>query len=65
MSCKAWVMVFVCNLSKACNSQVVEGHSTEKLANGLTRLTCEVGVPAKVLIDQDSALMQCLREIDN
>ena len=64
MACKAWVMVFICNLSKACNLQVVEGHSAEQLADGLTRLTCEVGVPAMLLIDQDSALMHCLREGD-
>ena len=64
MSCKAWVMVFICNMNKDCNLQVVEGHSAEQLADGLTRLTCEVGVPAKLLIDQDSALINCLREGD-
>ena len=51
-------MVFVCSLSKACNIQVVEGHDTDHLADGLTRLCCE----ARLLIDRDSAFMKILNE---
>ena len=59
---KVWAMVFVCMLSKAVNIQIVEGHSAPLLADGLTRLCCETGVPARMLIDQDSAFMQLLRD---
>ena len=40
----------------------MEGHSAPLLADGLTRLCCETGVPARILIDQDSAFMQLLWE---
>ena len=55
-------MIFVCNLSNATNIQVVEGHDADHLANGLTRLCCEVGEPARLLIDRDSAFMKVLKE---
>ena len=60
MTSKCWAMVFVCNLSKAVNIQVVEGHDAPQLADGLTRLCCEVGAPARLLIDRDSAFMKVL-----
>jgi hypothetical protein len=59
---KCWAMVFCCVLTKAVNIQVVEGHSANCLADGLTRLSCETGTPARLLIDRDSAFMQVLRE---
>ena len=58
LTSKCWAMVFVCNLSKAVNIQVVEGHDAHHLADGLTRLCCEVGAPARLLIDRDSAFMK-------
>ena len=57
LSHKCWAMVFVCMLSKAVNIQIVEGHSAPLLADGLSRLCCGTGVPARMLIDQDSAFM--------
>ena len=54
LTSKCWAMVFVCNLSKAVHIQVVEGHDAHHLADGLTRLCCEVGAPARLLIDRDS-----------
>ena len=54
LSANTWAMVFVCMLSKAINIQVVEGHTAVLLAQGLSRLGCEVGLPARLLIDQDS-----------
>ena len=62
LTSKCWAMVFVCNLSKAVNIQVVEGHDAHHLADGLTRLCCEVGAPARLLIDRDSAFMKVLEE---
>ena len=62
LTSKCWAMVFVCNLSKAVNIQVVEGHDAHHLADGLTRLCCEVGAPARLLIDRDSAFMKVLQE---
>ena len=62
LSHKCWAMVFVCMLTKAVNIQIVEGHSAPVLADGLTRLCCETGVPARMLLDRDSAFMQVLRE---
>ena len=59
---KCWGLVFICMVTRSCNIQVVEGHSAPMLAEGLTRLACEVGCPARLLIDQDSSFMQLLRE---
>ena len=59
---KCWGLVFVCMVTRGCNIQVVEGHTAHLIAEGLTRLACETGCPARMLVDQDSALMQALRE---
>jgi hypothetical protein len=59
---KCWGLVFVCMVSCSCNIQFVKGHTAHLLAEGLTRLACEIGCPARLLIDQDSAFMQVLRE---
>ena len=40
----------------------IEGHDAHHLADGLTRLCCEVGAPARLLIDRDSAFMKVLEE---
>ena len=64
LSTKVWAMVTVCVVTKLVNIQVVESHEAQSLAEGITRLTCEVGTPANLLVDQDSALMKALREGD-
>jgi hypothetical protein len=64
LAANCWVMVFTCLLSKAINLQVVEGHSAPLLAQGLSRMSCEVGTPARLLIDQDSAFMKVLQEAE-
>ena len=61
LASKTWGMVFICMLSKAINIQVVEGHTAVLLAQGLSRLGCEVGLPARLLIDQDSSFMKVLK----
>ena len=40
-------MVFVCNLSKAVNIQVVEGHDAPQLADGLMRLCLHESTPRR------------------
>ena len=55
LTSKCWATVFVCNISKAVKIQVVEGRDAPQLADGLTRLCCEVGAPGRLLIDRDSA----------
>ena len=52
-------MVFVCNLSKATN---IQGHDAHHLADGLTRLCCEVEAPPRRLIDRDSEFMKVIEE---
>jgi hypothetical protein len=59
---KIWIQMAVCVITKNVNLQVVEGHDAKSLAEGITRLICEVGTPARLCIDQDSALMKALRE---
>ena len=59
---KAWILVSVCVLTKLVNMQVVETHCAKGIGDGITRLICEVGTPARLLIDQDSALMKLLEE---
>ena len=49
-------------VTRSCNIQVVEGHTANLLAEGLTHLACETACPARLLINQDSAFMQVLRE---
>ena len=41
---------------------MVEGHDADHLADGLTRLCCKVGAPARLLIARESAFMKVLNE---
>ena len=59
---KVWAMVFACCVTKLVNIQVIETKDSSGICDGLTRLTCEVGTPAHLLIDQESSLMKCLKE---
>ena len=62
LTAKIWIQVTVCVITKNVNLQVVEGHDARSLGEGITRLICEVGTPARLCIDQDSALMKTLRD---
>ena len=57
---KTWVLVFVCPVTRLINLQVIEKSDSSGIIEGLTRLSCEVGVPKVILIDQDSALIKAL-----
>ena len=59
-------MVGVCVTTKIVNLQALEDKKAAGIIEGFTRLCCEVGVPTKVLIDQDGGFMAGLQaaEID-
>ena len=54
LEAKVYVLTFVCPTTRSVNLQVIETKSAEGMVDGLTRLTCEVGMPYHLLIDQDS-----------
>ena len=44
--------------------QVIETKSTEGIIDGITRLSCEHGVPKHFLVDQESSIAKALQEVD-
>ena len=62
--CKVWIMTFVCPFSKAVNMQVIEGKNSECVLEGLTRMACECGFPAKLVVDQETSLMKMVRDAE-
>ena len=58
------IIMFVCPITKIVNIQVIETKSAEGIIDGLTRLSCEVGVPSFVLTDKDSGIMKALRDTE-
>ena len=58
---KLHVLVAVCVTTKIVNLQALEGKDQESIIDGFTRLSSEVGVPSKVLVDQDSGAMAGFR----
>ena len=52
---KCWVMVTVCPTTRLINMQVLERSLADGIIYGVTRLSCEIGVPRKLFIDWDSA----------
>ena len=61
---KVYVLVFCCPVTKVVNMQVIEGKSAEAVAEGFTRLGCEIGYQSFVLADQESALVKMLKEAE-
>ena len=55
------VMVFACPVTRIVNLQVIEGQDAGCILDGLTRLSCEIGVPKYLLIDDDDAIKKALR----
>ena len=54
---KVHILVSVCTTTRVVNLQALEGKSAAAIIDGFTRLSSEVGIPTKVLIDQDSGAM--------
>ena len=48
---QCYVLVFVCPTTKAINLQVIETKAANGIVDGVTRLSCEVGVPNYLLVD--------------
>ena len=47
---QCYVLVFVCPTTKAINLQVIESKAADGIVDGVTRLSCEVGVPNYLLV---------------
>ena len=62
LSAKVYALVFVCLVTKLTNIQIIETKDVNGICDGLTRLTCEVGAPSKLFIDQETSLMKALKE---
>ena len=52
------VLVFVCPTTKAVNLQVIESKSSDEIVDGVTRLSCEVGVPNYILVDEETLILK-------
>ena len=63
-SVKVWILTSVCIVTKIVNCQVLEKTDASGVLDGLTRLSCEVGVPSFILCDQGSNVIKALREVD-
>jgi hypothetical protein len=61
---KAWILTFVCPTTRLINMQVVETSLADGIVSGVIRLSCEIGVPKKLYIDQDSAAMCGLDNVE-
>ena len=64
ISCKVYVICFVCPMSKLCNLQVIEAKNAEAVLEGLIRLGCEQGFPNQLIMDQDTAFQKVVRDAE-
>ena len=64
LEAKCWGLVFVCPVTRLTNIQVIEKSDNSGIIDGVTRLSCEVGVPKFILVDDDSALVKAVQEVE-
>ena len=64
LTCKTWIMTFVCPMTKLCNLQVIESKNSEAVLEGLIRLGCEVGMPSCLILDQETSFMKMVRDAE-
>ena len=64
LEAKCWVLVFACPVTRLLNLQVIEKSDSSGVVDGLTRLSCEVGIPKILLMDQDTALIKAMSEVE-
>ena len=57
-------LVFACPVTRLLNLQVIEKSDSSGVVDGLTRLSCEVGIPKILLMDQDTALIKVMSEVE-
>ena len=58
---KVHILVGVCVTTRIVNMQALEGKTSEAIIDGFTRISSEVGIPTKVLVDQDSGAMAAFK----
>ena len=59
-----YIMSFACPITKAINLQVIETKTADGILEGLSRLSCEVGCPKYLIIDQESSIMKAFKEVE-
>ena len=59
-----YVLVFACPVSRLVNLQVVEKRDGSAIIDGISRLSCEVGIPKVILMDKDSAFLMAVSEVE-
>ena len=64
LEAKCWVLVFACPVTRLLNLQVVERSDGSGVVDGVTRLSCEVGIPKVLMMDQDPALMKAMTDVE-
>ena len=64
LQAKCWVLTAVCPTTRLVNLQTMESSKAAGWIDAFTRLSCEVGTPKHVFIDQDSAGMSALKMAD-
>ena len=64
LAAKCWVMTFVCPVTRLTNLQVIEKCDHSGIIDGITRLSCEVGIPKFIMIDQDAAILKALQGVE-
>ena len=61
---KCYALVSVCMITKATNIQVIESKSADGVIDGINRLSCEVGVPKFIIVDQDTGITKALTDCE-
>ena len=61
---KIHILVGVCVTTRIVNLQALEGKDAATIIDGFTRMSSEVGIPTKVLVDQDSGAMAAFKSAE-
>ena len=64
LEAKCWVLVFACPVTRLLNLQVIEKSDSSGVIDAVTRLSCEVGIPKILMMDQDPALIKAMSEVE-
>ena len=61
LEAKVWVMTAVCMTTRAVNLQVLEKDNAAGIVEGVSRLSCETGVPKIIFCDQDPPILTAFK----
>ena len=64
LATEVYVMVFACPSTRLVNLQVIEGKNSGCIIDGITRMSCEIGIPKYLMIDDDDGIQLALRELE-